>query len=326
MIREPILIAGAGALGSVIATMLKGAGHQVALLGRRAHLEAIAAGGLRISGLFGERQASGFTLAHDASQLHERFALILLTAKSYDTAPIADQLRDHLTPDGVVVSLQNGLGNVETLRERFGATRVLGGKVILGAEFIAPGSVRATVIAEPIAIGPAPGSEVPMQALFEVARELASMLERAGVPAQAVVDIVPTQWVKLFYNTALNPLGALLGLHYGALAESAGLRTIMDRVIGEVFAVACAREIALPFASADEYRELFYGRLIPPTFHHRPSMLYDLTHRGRTEIGALNARVVEFADAMGVGAEANRSLTILMRAAERRRRLELGGR
>ncbi len=55
-------------------------------------------------------------------------------------------------------------------------------------------------------------------------------------------------------------------------------------------------------------------------------MLYDLTHRGRTEIGALNARVVEFADAMGVGAEANRSLTILMRAAERRRRLQLGGR
>ena len=91
----------------------------------------------------------------------------------------------------------------------------------------------------------------------------------------------------------------------------------MDRAIEEAFAVARALEVALPFSNAAEYQKVFYEQLIPPTSNHRPTMLHDLHVRGRTDIGALNGRIVELADGLGLDAETNRILTRLMRAAER---------
>ena len=91
----------------------------------------------------------------------------------------------------------------------------------------------------------------------------------------------------------------------------------MDRAIDEAFAVAHALDVALPFSNAEEYRTVFYEQLIPPTFNHRPTMLHDLHVRGRTDIGALNGKIVELADRLGLGADTNRMLTRLIRAAER---------
>ncbi|MGA2458356.1 MAG: 2-dehydropantoate 2-reductase, partial [Terriglobales bacterium] len=85
MSDSSILIAGAGAIGSILGGMLHDAGHDVTLLGRRAHLEAIARGGLRISGLLGDRAVAGMTLADDAARLGRRFGLIVCAVKSYDT-------------------------------------------------------------------------------------------------------------------------------------------------------------------------------------------------------------------------------------------------
>ena len=89
MTDSSILIAGAGAIGSIVGGMLHDAGHDVTLLGRRAHLEAIARDGLRISGLLGDRTVTGLKLADDPAKLGRRFGLILCTVKSYDTESIA---------------------------------------------------------------------------------------------------------------------------------------------------------------------------------------------------------------------------------------------
>ena len=318
MTDTPILIAGAGAIGSILGGMLHDAGHDVTLLGRRAHLEAIAHGGLRISGLLGDRTVAGMKLADDRARLAGRFGLILCAVKSYDTESLADALADRLTGDGVIVSMQNGLGNIETLIEKFGRQRVLGARVIFGAEITSPGSAHVTVFAQPVAIGPAPAlhhEDAP--GLAKRARAIAAMIDAAGVPAVSVEDIMPVLWAKLLYNVALNPLGALLQQNYGALAADPDLRPIMDRAIEEAFAVARALGVALPFSSAAEYRKVFYEELIPPTVSHRPTMLHDLHVRGRTEIGALNGRIVELADRFGLDAETNRMLTRLVRAAER---------
>ncbi len=318
MTDTPILIAGAGAIGSIVGGMLHDAGHDVALLGRRAHLDAIARGGLKISGLLGDRTVAGMKLAADPARLAGRFGLILCAVKSYDTESIADALADRLTGDGVIVSMQNGLGNIESLIERFGRRRVLGARVIFGAEMPAPGSAHVTVFAQPVAIGPAPALQrEDAPALAERARAIAAMLDAAGVPAVGVADIMPVIWAKLLYNVALNPLGAILRLHYGALAADPDVRAIMDRAIDEASAVARALGVNLPFSDADQYRRIFYEQLIPPTFSHRPTMLHDLQVRGRTEIGALNGKIVELADRLGLDAETNRMLTRLIRAAER---------
>ena len=317
MTDTPILIAGAGAIGSILGGMLHEAGHDVTLLGRRAHMDAIARTGLRISGLLGARTVAGIKVADDPARLAEQFGLILCAVKSYDTESIADAMADRLTGDGVIVSMQNGLGNIESLSERFGRRRVLGARVIFGAEIPAPGSAHVTVFAQPVAIGPAPAiHREDSPALAERARAIAAMLDAAGVPTVGVADIMPVIWTKLLYNAALNPLGALLRLHYGALAADPDVRAIMDRAIDEAFAVARALGVAIPFSNADEYRKVFYEQLIPPTFNHRPTMWDDLHVRGRTEIGALNGRIVELADGLRLDVETNRMLTRLIRAAE----------
>ena len=320
MSNSTILVAGAGAIGSILGGMLHDAGHDVTLLGRRAHLEAIARGGLKISGLLGNRIVAGMTLADDPARLGRRFGLIVCAVKSYDTESIAARLADRLTDDGAVVSMQNGLGNIESLIECFGGRRVLGARVIFGAEIPSPGSAHVTVFAEPVAIGPAPAiHREDSPALAARARAIAAMIDAAGVPAVGVDDIMPVLWAKVLYNVALNPLGAILQQHYGALAGDPDVKPIMDRAIEEAFAVARALGIELPFSSAAEYRKVFYERMIPPTFSHRPTMLHDLHVRGRTEIGALNGKIVELADRLGIDAETNRMLTRLIRAAERAR-------
>ncbi len=324
MLTEPILVAGAGAIGSIIGAMLHRAGHRVTLLGRKAHMDAIARDGLRITGLLGDHTIRGLDTASDPAALRERYAVILCTVKSYDTAAIADAIAMHLLEDGVVVSLQNGLGNLETLAERFSLARVLGGRVIFGAEVPHPGAAHVTVFADPVAIGPAPSLHGGLSAGLEArALELASIIDAAGVPTVACADIIPVIWSKLLYNVALNPLGALLGLHYGALADDPDLHAIMDAVIEEAFGVAHRLGVALPFADAAAYRSLFYGKLVPVTYSHRPTMLLDLTGRGRTDIDALNGKIVELAEKLGLDAPANRMLVRLVHGAERKRAREL---
>ena len=314
------MIAGAGAIGSILGGMLHGLGHDVTLLGRLTHLDAIARDGLRISGLLGDRVVTGIRLADSPARLAGRFDLILCAVKSYDTETLAEALADRLAEDGIIVSMQNGLGNIDTLIERFGPGRVLGARVIFGAEMPAPGSAHVTVFAQPVAIGPAPAmNSEATPALAERARAISAMLDAAGVPTVAVDDIMPVLWSKILYNVALNPLGALLRLHYGALVDDPDLRPIMNSAIDEAFAVARALGVALPYFDAAEYRRVFYEQLIPPTYNHRPTMLHDLHLRGRTEIGALNGRVVELAESLGLDAETNRILTRLIKAAERAR-------
>jgi 2-dehydropantoate 2-reductase len=322
---DRILIAGAGAIGSVVGASLHAAGHRVTLLGRRSHLDAIARGGLHVTGLLGERVARGLALAQSSAQLEGRFDLILCAVKSYDTAAMARALDGRLADGGVVVSLQNGLGNIETLAERFSPRCVLGARVIFGAEVTAPGAVNVTVFADPIAIGPAPALHGALSGdLEERATEIAARLDFAGVPAVACADIMPVIWAKLLYNAALNPLGALLNQSYGDLADDPDLRAIMNDTIDEAFAVARALGVALPFAGAQEYRDLFYGRLVPSTRGHRPTMLYDLNNRARTEIDALNGRIVAHAAALELDAPVNAMLVRMIHAVERRRAGEMG--
>ncbi|HLI79499.1 MAG TPA: ketopantoate reductase family protein [Candidatus Binataceae bacterium] len=323
MSARPILIAGAGAIGSIVGAMLRRAGHEVTLLGRENHLNAIARGGLRISGLFGDHVAAGFHLASDPERLEGPFNLILLTVKAYDTASMTERIKHLLGPEGLIVAMQNGVGNLDVLVNRVGASRAIGSRVMLGAEIRAPGHAHATVYGAPLAFGPsASANHEHCGRLFECAREIAAMLTGAGLASEAVRDIAPLLWMKLFYNAALNPLGALLRLNYGALAADPDLRIIMNEVIEEAFAVATALDVPLPYENAEAYRAVFYGQLVPATFNHRPTMLYDLEQRGRTDIMEMNGKVVELAGRVGLRADTNRMLMHFIRARERMWRKE----
>jgi 2-dehydropantoate 2-reductase len=216
----------------------------------------------------------------------------------------------------MLVSLQNGLGNLEAAAEAVGPSRVLGGRVIFGAELVEPGRVRVTVYADPVLIGSPDAADTARQA---AAVRWAAHLAAAGVPAEPTTAIVAELWAKVLYSAALNPLGALLGVPYGALAEDPDTRAIMDAVIDEAFAVAAAEGVSLRWPDAGTYRREFYGRLVPATAGHRSSMLQDLEGGRPTEIDAINGWVATRAALHGVGASTNALLVRLVRARARRR-------
>jgi 2-dehydropantoate 2-reductase len=312
---EPILVAGAGALGSVFGGFLRRAGWPVTLLGRPPHLAAIAERGLRIVGLWGEHTVSGFTLAADVHSLAGPFRAVLLTVKSYDTASVASLIGPCLASDGVVISLQNGLGNVEEAARAVGLGRVVGGRVIFGAVLVEPGRVQVTVCAEPVMLGSPEPRRYP--ALDAAAERWVRAFAEAGIPCEYSCEITAHLWSKVLYNAALNPLGALLGLPYGALAANPDVRALMDGIIDEAYAVALARRVKLPWSSAVAYREEFYGRLVPTTAAHRSSMLQDVERHRPTEIDAINGRVCEYGRAGGVPTPINEAVMRLVRAKAR---------
>jgi 2-dehydropantoate 2-reductase len=322
-VASRILIAGAGALGSVFGGLLGAAGHEVTLLGRAPHLARVAAAGLVIEGLFGAHRVRNLHVAFDASELRPPFDAILVTVKSFDTEAMLAATAALLAPAGALISLQNGLGNVERVLAAVGPERALGGRVIFGAEIPRAGMVRVTVNAAPVAIGAAIAGTPAAEAQ---ARTWATRLADAGIPTEYTSDVLAHLWAKVCYNAALNPLGALFGVSYGALAADADTRTIMDVAIDECYAVAAARGVAMTPATADAYRALFYERLVPPTAQHRSSMLQDIERSRSTEIEAINGCIWTYGRAAGIPTPVNMILTCLIRARERIVRPAPGGR
>ena len=316
MLSEPrILIAGCGAIGSVFGCLLRQAGHNVTLLGRESHLNAIRSLGLRMDGIWGSHDATGFQLATRVSELSGRYDLVIISVKAYDTARIAESAVRFIKKEGLVLSAQNGLGNIETLAAVFGPERTLGANVLVGAKIPEPGRVTITVEAAPIIIGPLEVSDcVMMEAIHSWARNFRA----AHIPCETTTRILSHLWAKVFYNAPLNALGALLRVHYGALGDEEELRALMDRIIDEAFVVAGRMAIELLWETADEYRRLFYNHLLPSTYHHESSMLQDLQRGRRTEIDAINGQIWRYGETMRVPTPFNEIMTRLIRECETR--------
>lgn len=279
------LVYGAGALGQAVGCMLAAqGGHRVDFILRERFIDSILAGGLKVTGILGEfcapLQNCAFLPAIDRAQ--GIYDYVLITTKAYDTETAVRDIASLGDRAIRVVSMQNGCGNVELVEQQFGPERSLGARVITGFEIVRPGIIAITVTADAVHVGASRRGEVP-----DSAEELAAMISNAGHPARAVTDIHQSLFAKLLYNCSLNPLGAILGVHYGALAEREETRELMNRVIDETFAVICALGGTTPWPDADAYRQVFYDKLVPATYNHRPSMLQDLENGKRTEVDAL---------------------------------------
>ena len=244
-----VLIFGAGAVGQGVGGMLAAAGHDVALLLRPRYRDALGLEGLRVSGIFGDRRVrpEQLRLATEPAELPAGGCdVVLLCVKSYDTQAALGHLERLAAGRAVVVSMQNGYGNVEALADRLGADRVLCARVITGFAIPRPGEVRITVHADDVCVGSFCRPDHPLAA------GLAAALSAAGLPARAVADVEAALWGKILYNCALNPLGAILGTHYGALGDRPETRAVMDAIIDEAFAVigACGFPCRWPDAEA----------------------------------------------------------------------------
>jgi 2-dehydropantoate 2-reductase len=304
-----ILVAGCGAIGSVFGCLLREAGHDVDLLGREVHLNAIRRGGLRLDGIWGEHYAKGFNLATRATDLSASYDLVLISVKAYDTEAMARNVLALVHSDGLVVSLQNGLGNIETLAGIFGPERSLAANVLVGALIPAPGRVTVTVQAAPVIVGPLEVSDCVM---METIHCWIRAFKEARIPCEATVRILSYLWAKVFYNAPLNALGALLQVHYGILGDEPELRRVMDQIIDESFLVAERKGVEVLWNHVDDYRAFFYNDLVPSTYDHRNSMLQDLQRGRRTEIDAINGRIWRYGCELGIPTPVNEIMTRLI--------------
>jgi 2-dehydropantoate 2-reductase len=310
-----ILVFGAGALGQAVGCLLAADGHDVDLILRERFREAIRREGLAVTGIFGEFRVAPDRIGSFASidaVRDRRYDYTLVTVKSYDTAAAADALAMIDDQSFTVVSLQNGCGNMEILRERFGNDHTLAARVITGFEIERPGLVRITVTADAIHIGGPLSGEIPPSAV-----RLAEAVNHGGLPCTTTPHIGRDLLAKLLYNSALNPLGAVLGVHYGALGDDPHSRSIMNRVIGEVFAVIRAMGARTHWETPEEYEAFFYSQQIPATYHHRSSMLQDLETGKRTEVEALTGYVSAQGQMHGVPTPVCDTLSDLVRFRER---------
>lgn len=227
----------------------------------------------------------------------------LILTKAPRSRRAAEGAADILTPGGLALSLQNGLGAELPLVETLGPDRVAVGVTSQGAALLGPGRIRYG--------GP---GETLLETRADIAAqvaELKALFDQASLPTVLTEDIRAARWGKLALNCAINPLTALLRVTNGALIESKHLRALLREAAQEVEAVALAQGISLPFDAAG--RALEVARL---TAANRSSMLQDVERGVRTEVEWINGAVVAQAERLGLVTPVNRSLYQLIRGME----------
>lgn len=315
--RPKYLIFGMGALGSIFGGFLQESGCYVTYVGRGEHFKAVLEKGLKITGIWGDHTISaseidGFS---DPTAIGGKFDVILLCVKSMHTDDAAGQAEPLLEKDGIMVSIQNGLNNWEAIANHVGEDRTVGARVIFGAEIPEPGLAKVTVIADKVLLGE-PFGPVNRLLLETVKKDL----NCAGIPTEQVSqeDIRSAMWVKVLYNSALNPLSAILEVPYGKLGQSPETRKIMRKVIKEIFQVMEKNGIVVPFKDSADYYRFFLEKQLPPTSEHHSSMLQDISSGRLTEIEALNGAISQDAKKLGVETPYNDFLTALIRFKQQR--------
>jgi 2-dehydropantoate 2-reductase len=294
-----VLIYGAGAVGLGIASCLLKAGVRTEILGRPQTAEALRQYGLKRTGIFGEVliAPADFTVYDSPARIpSDHFDLILVCTKSSDSQAAAEELanrRQILRQNGKIILFQNGWGNAEIFARRFPQEMIYNARVITGFIRRQPNQVEVTVHADSIHIGSLFGQPT------EPMEKLCQKITAGGIPCQTTAEVGKDLWAKMLYNCALNPLGAILDVPYGTLAQFDSTRDIMNHLIEETFRVMQAAGFSTHWDTAEAFRRIFYDRLVPATADHRSSTLQDLKAGKKTEIDALTGAVLRLAEQQG---------------------------
>lgn len=306
------LVMGAGSIGSVVGGLLHVAGHEAYLLGKGPHIEAVMeSGNLEITGIWGDFLAAGVNAGDSVETMLSsgfRPEWTLLSVKSYDTREAMRDLLGALDGQRGVVSLQNGLGNIERI-EAAAPGMAVGGRVIFGATTLNPGKVEVTVCADDVLLGPAPGGP-------EDVREVVEAFASSQIPCRYEEQILSFIWDKVLYNVCLNALATLLRTDYGSLGDEEGTFEVMEMLVSEFYEVAAARGVDLVSPGPEEYLSRFTRELLPPTRQHRSSMQEDIEQGRRTEIDSLNGAIAAMGKESGIDTPANAVLTRMIKFLE----------
>jgi len=290
-------------MGLMHAALLWRAGLDVAVLDHRPdRAQRLNAEGYLVSGAAGEFHAT-VPVSARAAEVGPR-DLVVMMVKAYDTGDAIANSTSAVSEQGVVLTLQNGLGNLEVLQEAFGAERVLGGTTASGAYRAGDDQVVVAGVGR-IALG---GED------RCAAERVCELFGAAGLPAEVSDDVQAILWTKAIVNAAINPLGALTRLRNGQLLETPELRMLMGRVVHEACRVALAAGVG-PGEDAVAVVE----DVARTTANNRCSMLQDLAAGRPTEIDYINGYIGSLGRELGCPCPVNMMLKDLVAAVRIRR-------
>lgn len=294
-----VAVMGAGAVGSYIGAMLAQAKHDVTLIARPQHVEAIRKHGL----LFNGRSFHGSVPVQATTEASgvENADVVLLCVKSGDTEAAGRAMAPHLKSDATVLCLQNGVDNAQRLQATIRQMAVPAA-VYVATEMAGPGHVKHKGRGDLI-IGPSPASA-------DIARQFSD----AAIPTTVSSNVIGELWVKLITNCVYNALSAVGQLPYGPLFKVEGVTEVAEDVIGECVAVASALGIPIPGNIGDTVLAL--ADTMPEQYS---STAQDLARGKPTEIDYLNGYVVRKGAELGIATPVNLALQVMVKLRETHR-------
>jgi len=293
------VIIGAGAMGSLFGGLLSEAGAEVWLLDIwKEHVDTLQRDGLSIE-REGQIRRIPINAAIDLPK-STKADLVIIFVKSLHTRIAADTAAAILATHGVVLTLQNGMGNTEILTEVVGAQNVLAGTTAHGATLLGPGSIRHAGVGDTYIGMWGEGDPHPCG-------QVAEFFSQANIKTEMVSDIRPVVWNKLLVNIGINAITALTGIKNGQILDLPQTRMLSAAAVTEAAAVARAQSIQI----ADDMVEQT-AAIARSTASNRSSMGQDVDARRPTEINAINGFVVREAERLGIDVPVNRVLSALI--------------
>lgn len=300
-----IAIVGPGAIGCLFAALLARSGQNVCLLDHdRQRAEFLSENPIRVEGVSGNYQVLVPVFATPSAVSDAD--VIMVCVKGYHTREAVEKLLKHMKLGCKIVTVQNGVGNIETLSEIFGQNRVWGGITAQGATYLGLGNVRhagqgQTVISTAVQTGD-----------LGQLQDFIHVLDHAGISSEIAPEVLPLVWSKLMVNVGINALTAITSLKNGQLLEYSGTMSMMEQAVAEAELVAKAQKIELlyerPFDQVKTVAKATAGNV--------SSMLQDILAKRRTEIDSINGAIISRGRELNIDVPVNNTLTNLVRTIE----------
>ncbi|TXT57607.1 MAG: 2-dehydropantoate 2-reductase [Candidatus Thorarchaeota archaeon] len=299
-----IVVMGSGAIGSLYGGFLTlNSEHNVTLVGRKPHIDAIASHGLKITGVMGTHVVYPDTTT-DPSSIEDA-DLVLITTKTYDTVTAAKRV-SHLVERGAyVMVLQNGIGTEKEIAESLDTKRVIRGTTCMGAIRTGPGKVKVTGTGLTEI-----GSHFPSN--YGFIPIISEMLRSAGFDVKVSDNIEGVVWTKTLVNCGINPIGALTGLTNGEVYENQDLRGLIVQLVEE--AVLVVEALGINLTTEDPVR--YALGTAKATSSNINSMLQDIRAGKLTEIDSITGKIINYAKELGIPTPASETVYALVKALE----------
>ncbi len=285
-----IAVVGAGGVGGYYGALLQRSGQEVTYIARGRHLDALRTGGLRVESPLLDAPLALPVRAVASPAEAGPADLVLFTVKSYDTAEAAGGLDALLAPDTAVLTLQNGVDNVEVLARAVGRDRVLGGLCQIFCHIAAPGVIRHTGGPRRVVLGELHGNVTPR------AQALGAAFAASGVPVEVSGRIVVEMWEKYLFICAQGGMTALTRLPIGVIRSSPPTFAMYLEVAAEVAAVGRAHGVPIPPGERERVRA--FAHALPADAYS--SLYHDLAAGRRLELEALPGTAIRLGERHGV--------------------------